>query len=61
MESSCLLSNRFWRIISPEPFQLQEIYFPFLASVFEELSVEKEILQIGQQNQLFLHNMLIFQ
>ena len=50
-ESSCLSSNRFWRIY-PESFVLQKIYLPLLVSVFEELSDEKGIFQIGVQNQL---------
>ena len=45
-KSSILLINRFWRI-SPEPFELQKIYLPFLALIFEELSDGKGIFQIG--------------
>ena len=44
-ESSCLLSDRFW-CISPEPFELQKIFLPLLASLFEELSDRKRIFQI---------------
>ena len=47
-ESSCLLSDRFW-FIYPEPFELQKIFLPLLASLFEELSDEKENFQIGAQ------------
>ena len=39
-ESSCLLSDRFW-CISPEPFELQKIFLPLLASLFKELSGRK--------------------
>ena len=44
-ESSCLLSDRFW-CISPEPSELQKIFLPLLASLFEELSDRKGIFQI---------------
>ena len=40
-ESSCLLSDRFW-CISPEPFELQKIFLPLLAYLFEEFSDRKE-------------------
>ena len=59
-ESSCLLSDRFW-CISPEPFELQKIFLPLLASLFEELSGKKEIFQIGVQIDLILRKTLIFQ
>ena len=36
-ESSCLLSDCFW-CISPEPFELQKIFKPLIASLFKELS-----------------------
>ena len=35
-ESSCLLGDRFW-CISPKPFELQKIFSPLFASLFEEL------------------------
>ena len=59
-ESSCLLSDRLW-CISPEPFQLQKIFFPLLASLFKELSDRKRIFQIGAQIHLILRKTLIFQ
>ena len=43
---SCLLSDRFL-CKSPEPFELQKIFFPLLASLFEDLSDRKGIFQIG--------------
>ena len=43
-ESSCLLSDHFW-CISPEPFELQKIFLSLLASLFEELSGEKEFFK----------------
>ena len=59
-ECGCLLSGLFWRL-SPEGFELQKSYLPFLASVFEKLSAEKRIFEIEAQNQLILCNTLIFQ
>ena len=47
-------SNRFWPI-SPEPYGLQKIHLPLLASVFKQLSDNTEIFQIGAQNQLIFH------
>ena len=46
-ESGSFLSNCFW-LISPEPFELQKIYLPLLASVLEELSAGKENFQIEE-------------
>ena len=59
-ESSCLSSDRFW-CISPEPFELQKIFLPLLASLFEELSDRKRIFQIRAQIHLILRKALIFQ
>ena len=59
-ESSYLLRDRFWRI-SPEPFELQEIFIPLIASLFKELSNRKGIFQIRAQIQLILWKTLIFQ
>ena len=59
-ESSCLLTDRFW-CISQEIFELQKIFFPLLASLFEELSDKKEMLQIGAQIHLILRKKMIFQ
>ena len=58
--SSCLLSDRFW-CISSEPFELQKIFLPLHASIFEELSDKKGIFQIGAQIHLILRKTLIFQ
>ena len=59
-ESSCLLSDLFC-CISPEPFELQKIFLPLLASLFKELSDRKDIFQIGAQIHLILRKTLIFQ
>ena len=58
--SSCLLSDRFW-CISPEPFEVQKIFLPLLALLFEELSDRIIIFQIGAQIYLILRKTLFFQ
>ena len=50
-ESSSLLSDCF-SCISPEPHELKKSYLHLFASLFEELSDEKNNFQIRLQNQL---------